>query len=138
MTDDATMRELRTAADMQGLSQEFAALVAERDAAVADVGAWAAEPELPQPQLLVEAAQGFVEGWTRSQVRSAINLALLTQRYTTPPAPLTLSDEQITAIYCQVADGKEWAIGGLGDAIPFARAVLAAAQEKPCATTTPS
>ena len=118
-------------AELQDEAQRaIAALVAERDAAVADVGAWAAEPELPQPQLLVEAAQGFVEGWTRSQVRSAINLALLTQRYTTPPAPLTLSDEQITAIYCQVADGKEWAIGGLGDAIPFARAVLAAAQEK--------
>ena len=39
------------------------------------------EPELPQPSLLVESAQGFVEGWTRSQVRSAINLALLKQLY---------------------------------------------------------
>jgi hypothetical protein len=52
--------------------------------------------ELPAPQLLVESAQGFVEGWTRSQVRSAINLALLKQRYAHPPQqrkPLT--DEQI-------------------------------------------
>ena len=49
------------------------------------------EPELPQPSLLVESAQGFVEGWTRSQVRSAINLALLKQRYSQPavPAPTT-------------------------------------------------
>ena len=48
-------------------------------------------PELPQPSLLVESAQGFVEGWTRSQVRSAINLALLKQRYSQPavPAPTT-------------------------------------------------
>jgi hypothetical protein len=44
------------------------------------------EPELPQPSLLVESAQGFVDGWTRSQVRSAINLALLKQRYSQPAA----------------------------------------------------
>ena len=43
---------------------------------------------------------------------------------------LTLSDEQITAIYCNVEPGAEWAIGGLKHAIPFARAVLAAAQAK--------
>ena len=44
--------------------------------------------ELPAPQLLVESAQGFVEGWTRSQVRSAINLALLKRRYAAPQQPM--------------------------------------------------
>jgi hypothetical protein len=51
--------------------------------------------------------------------------------YTAPQAPLTLTDAQITAIYCNVEPGTEWAIGGLKHAIPFARAVLEAAQEKP-------
>lgn len=53
------------------------------------------ETELPPPQLLVESAQGFVEGWTKSQVRSAINLALLKHRYSQPVEPAPLADEQI-------------------------------------------
>ena len=51
--------------------------------------------ELPAPQLLVESAQGFVEGWTRSQVRSAINLALLKRRYAAPQQRKPLTDEQL-------------------------------------------
>ena len=62
-------------------------------------------PELPQPSLLVESAQGFVEGWTRSQVRSAINLALLKQRYSQPavPAPDRYS-ELAEALGCDSMD----------------------------------
>ncbi|MBK8105986.1 MAG: hypothetical protein IPK42_10595 [Betaproteobacteria bacterium] len=55
-----------------------------------------AEPvaaELPAPQLLVESAQGFVEGWTRSQVRSAINLALLKRRYAAPQQPMRCPED---------------------------------------------
>ena len=62
--------------------------------------ALAAEPvqepvaaELPAPQLLVESAQGFVEGWTRSQVRSAINLALLKRRYAAPQQPMRCPED---------------------------------------------
>ena len=63
------------------------------------------EPELPQPSLLVESAQGFVDGWTRSQVRSAINLALLKQRYSQPavPAPDRYS-ELAEALGCDSMD----------------------------------
>ena len=49
--------------------------------------------ELPAPQLLVESAQGFVEGWTRSQVRSAINLALLKRRYAAPQQPMRCPED---------------------------------------------
>jgi len=85
------------------------------------------EPELPQPSLLVESAQGFVEGWTRSQVRSAINLALLKQRYSQPPRePLT--DARIAEL-----EEAMWYIkmnAGRGDLVyAKARAILAAAQE---------
>ena len=45
------------------------------------------------------------------------------------PAP-DLTDDEIIAEYCKIADGKEWAIGGLKDAMPFARAVLKAQKEK--------
>ena len=45
------------------------------------------------------------------------------------PAP-GLTDDEIIAEYCKIADGKEWAIGGLKDAMPFARAVLKAQKEK--------
>ena len=55
--------------------------------------------ELPAPQLLVESAQGFVEGWTRSQVRSAINLALLKRRYAAPQQRKPLTDEQIDDLW---------------------------------------
>ena len=45
------------------------------------------------------------------------------------PAP-GLTDDEIIAEYCKIADGKEWAIGGLKDAMPFAHAVLKAQKEK--------
>jgi len=46
------------------------------------------------------------------------------------PAPEPLTDDEIIAEYCKIADGKEWAIGGLKDAMPFAHAVLKAQKEK--------
>ena len=71
-----------------------------RDEAAALLRELAAEPvqepvaaELPAPQLLVESAQGFVEGWTRSQVRSAINLALLKRRYAAPQQPMRCPED---------------------------------------------
>lgn len=48
------------------------------------------------------------------------------------PTPLT--DEAITRAYCKISDdrcgGKEWAIGGLLDAAPFARAIEDAVTKK--------
>ena len=41
-----------------------------------------------------------------------------------------LTDEEIIEIYCQIGGNKEWAIGGMNDAMPFARAILRKAQEK--------
>ena len=72
--------------------------------------------ELPAPQLLVESAQGFVEGWTRSQVRSAINLALLKRRYAAPQQRKPLTDEAIEAILDEFdVDREAWK--------PLARAI---------------
>jgi hypothetical protein len=42
----------------------------------------------------------------------------------------TLTDEEIIEIYCEIGCNKEWAIGGMNDAMPFARAILKKAQEK--------
>ena len=41
-----------------------------------------------------------------------------------------LTDEEIIEIYCEIGCNKEWAIGGMNDAMPFARAILRKAQEK--------
>ena len=48
--------------------------------------------------------------------------------YTHPVKELT--DEEIIDIYRQIGGNKEWAIGGMNDAIPFAKAILRKAQEK--------
>jgi len=53
MLDDATMRELRTAADMQGLSQEFAELDA------------LAQPAVPAPDLTNEEIEAVISGMNR-------------------------------------------------------------------------
>ena len=74
--------------------------------------------ELPAPQLLVESAQGFVEGWTRSQVRSAINLALLKRRYAAPQQRTPLSDEVVAKLI-----NDEWATPDVPSAWKFARAI---------------
>ena len=87
--------------------------------------ALAAEPvqepvaaELPAPQLLVESAQGFVEGWTRSQVRSAINLALLKRRYAAPQQRKPLTNRQAIALWADRSDGP-----ANHEIISFARAI---------------
>ena len=48
--------------------------------------------------------------------------------YTHPVKELT--DEEIVEVYCQIGGNKEWAIGDMNDAMPFARAILRKAQEK--------
>lgn len=40
-----------------------------------------------------------------------------------------LTDEEVRAAYCTISD-KEWAIGGMSDAEPFARAIEAKLKEK--------
>ena len=45
------------------------------------------------------------------------------------PVKKQLTDEEIIEIYCQIGGDKEWAIGGMNDAMPFARAILRKAQE---------
>lgn len=40
-----------------------------------------------------------------------------------------LTDEEVRAAYCTISD-KEWAIGGMSDAEPFARAIEAALKTK--------
>jgi hypothetical protein len=34
-----------------------------------------------------------------------------------------MTDEEIISMYCKVAGGTEWAIGGLENAMPFARMI---------------
>ena len=41
-----------------------------------------------------------------------------------------LTDDDIVDLYCQVGDCTEWAIGGLKDAMPFAKLVEAKLKEK--------
>ena len=41
-----------------------------------------------------------------------------------------MTDDEIIDLYCKVADGTEWAIGGLQDALPFARLIEAAVKER--------
>lgn len=41
-----------------------------------------------------------------------------------------LTDDEIIDEYCKQADGTEWAIGGLKDAMPFARAIERRLKEK--------
>ena len=52
--------------------------------------------------------------------------------YTAPPSKrwVSLNDDEIIDEYCKQADGTEWAIGGLKDAMPFARAIEAALKGK--------
>ena len=110
------------------LVRDFPAVKAAKKAAEAELGYYremmAAEPvqepvaaELPAPQLLVESAQGFVEGWTRSQVRSAINLALLKRRYAAPQQPMRCPE-----------DGGECGAGGYCRPEPVQRKPLSADQ----------
>ena len=40
-----------------------------------------------------------------------------------------LTDEEVRAAYCTISD-KEWAIGGMSDAEPFARTIEAKLKEK--------
>lgn len=47
-----------------------------------------------------------------------------------PRKAVKLSDEELVDHYSAIADGKEWAIGGLSDAVPFARAIEQAVWEK--------
>jgi len=41
-----------------------------------------------------------------------------------------LTDEEIVGLYRQIADCKEWAIGGLTHALPFAHAIEAKLKDK--------
>lgn len=52
--------------------------------------------------------------------------------YVAPPSKpwVSLTDKEIIDGYCKQADGTEWAIGGLKDAMPFARAIEAALRSK--------
>ena len=47
-----------------------------------------------------------------------------------PRKAVKLTNEELVDHYCAIADGKEWAIGGLSDAVPFARAIEQAVWEK--------
>ena len=52
--------------------------------------------------------------------------------YTSPPRKewVGLTDEEIVGLYRQIADCKEWAIGGLTHALPFAHAIEAKLKDK--------
>jgi hypothetical protein len=91
MNDD-DIKALRTAADMQGLSQEFAELVAERDAAVDDADRMDfISNEWFYKDMLDRIAFSFNESWNAGQhesLRAAIDAAMATARIIDPtPAP---------------------------------------------------
>jgi hypothetical protein len=47
-----------------------------------------------------------------------------------PRKAVKLTDDELVDHYCAIADSKKWAIGGLSDAVPFARAIEAAVWAK--------
>lgn len=52
--------------------------------------------------------------------------------YTTPPQRewVGLTDEEVVGLYLTIGGDREWAIGGMGDVVPFARAIEAKLKEK--------
>jgi hypothetical protein len=103
----------------------IAALVAERDAAVAahaqpsEPVAWVNDLSLPQPHCVTDLKYCSVWQWDHGDHLKYVPL------YAAPPStkPLTLSDDDISEILLKMMPLK--------DPYAFARAVLAAAQEKP-------
>jgi hypothetical protein len=141
MLDDATMRELRTAADMQGLRQEFAELEALAQPAVPEpVAALMRSRYVMTPARIAHDMKDHFSDWgdwvptTYSHAKAVTDPARNTDPllyemrplYARPAQPPRepLSDEQIIRLMPQYPpSGKKM--------IAFARAVLAAAQEKP-------
>jgi hypothetical protein len=69
------------------------------------------------------------DNYSRDGVNDEISsyLPVGTNLYIAPSSKplIALTDDEIIDEYCKIADGTEWAIGGLENALPFARAIEA-------------
>jgi hypothetical protein len=134
---DKSIHDLRAAAEMALEALDMAQSLLEKSRhhkqildAYIDLRQALAQPEQTTIESVYETIVRWDEGGGKRSRRELARRVVALR--TAPPSKpwVSLTDEEVIDVYCKQADGTEWAIGGLKDAMPFAKAIEAALRSK--------